>query len=61
MVVTSSILTPHSREVESEEEEEDKAVEESPVAGNQPARRLESPAAKRQRELVEKTSVDALR
>jgi hypothetical protein len=48
------------REVESEEEEEDEAVEVSPVAGDQPARRTESPAAKRQRELVEKTSEDAL-
>jgi hypothetical protein len=60
-VVTSAILTPRSREVESEEEEEDEATEESPVVGDRPARRSESPAAKRQRELVEKTSEDALR
>jgi hypothetical protein len=48
------------REVESEEEEEDEAVEESPVDVARPARRSESPAAKRQRELVEKTSEVAL-
>jgi hypothetical protein len=60
-VVTPSIPTPRSREVESEEEEEDEAVEESPVEAARPARRPESPAAKRKRELVEKTSEDALR
>jgi ATP-dependent exoDNAse (exonuclease V) beta subunit len=65
-VVTLSILTPRSREVESEEEEEeeeekDEAIEEFPVAEDRPARRSESPAAKRQRELVKKTSEDALR
>jgi hypothetical protein len=48
------------REVELEEEEEDEATEESPVAGDRPARRSESPVAKRQWELVEKTSEDAL-
>jgi hypothetical protein len=32
-----------------------------PVTEDRPPRRLESPAAKRQRELVEKTSEDALR
>jgi hypothetical protein len=63
VVVTPTILTPRSREIESEEEEEedDKAVEELPVEASRPARRLESLAAKRQRELVEKTSEDALR
>jgi hypothetical protein len=60
-VVTPVILTPRSREVELEEEEEDEAMEESPVAGDRPTRRSESPAAKRRRELVEKTSEDALR
>jgi hypothetical protein len=38
-VVTLSIPTLRSREVESEYEEEDEAVEELPVAGDQPARR----------------------
>jgi hypothetical protein len=56
-VVTPSIMTPRSREVELE----DKAIEELPVAGDRPVRRSESPAVKRQRELVEKTSEDALR
>jgi hypothetical protein len=67
-VVTPSIPTPHSREVESEEEEEsekekekDEAIEELPVPGDQATWRSESPAAKRQRELVQKTSEDALR
>jgi hypothetical protein len=64
-VVTPSIPTPRSREVESEEEEEerdkDEAIEELPVPEDQVTRRLESPAAKRQRELVQKTSEDALR
>jgi hypothetical protein len=69
-VVTSAIPTPRSREVETEEEEEeeeeeekkekDEAIEELPVTEDRPARRSESPAAKRQRELVEKTSEDAL-
>jgi hypothetical protein len=44
-VVTPSIPTPRSRE----------------VAEDRPVRRSESPAAKRQRELVEMTSEDALR
>jgi hypothetical protein len=35
-VVTPSILRPRSREVESEVEEKDDAVEESPVAGDRP-------------------------
>jgi hypothetical protein len=62
-----SDLTPRSREVESEEEEEEEekekyeAIEELPVTEDRPARRSESPAAKRQRELTEKTSEDALR
>jgi hypothetical protein len=47
VVVTPAILTPDSREVESEKEEEDEAIEESPVAGDRPARRLESHTAKR--------------
>jgi hypothetical protein len=68
VVVTPTIPTPRSREVESEEEEEeeeeddddDEAVEEPPVVAIRLARRLESPAAKRHRELVEKTLEDAL-
>jgi hypothetical protein len=64
-VTTPSIPTPCSREVESEEEEEEKekdeAIEELPVPEDQAARRSESPDAKRQRELVQKTSEDALR
>jgi hypothetical protein len=52
-VVTPTILTPRSRVVESEEEEEDEATEESPIVEDRPA--------KRQRELMEKTSEDALR
>jgi hypothetical protein len=65
-VVTLSIPTPRSREVESEEEEEesekkDEVIEELLVTEDQSARRSESPTAKRQRELVQKTSEDALR
>jgi hypothetical protein len=65
-VVTPSIPTPHSREVESEEEEElekekDEAIEELPVPMERQARRSESPAARRQWELVQKTSENALR
>jgi hypothetical protein len=65
-VVTPSIPTPRSREVESEEEDEesenekDEVIEELLVP-ERPTRRSESPAAKRQRELVQKTSEDALR
>jgi hypothetical protein len=65
-VVTPTISTPQSREVELEEEEEesekekDEAIEELPVT-EESARRSESPTAKRQRELVQKTSEDALR
>jgi hypothetical protein len=53
--------------VESEEEEEDgekekdEAIKELSVTEDRPVRRSESPAAKRQRELVEKTSEDAVR
>jgi hypothetical protein len=64
-VATPSIPTPPSRKVGSKEEEEEKendeAVEELPVSEDQEARRPESPAAKRKRELVQKTSKDALR
>jgi hypothetical protein len=66
-VVTPSIPMRHLREVESEEEEEesekekDEAVEELPVPEERPERRSESPAAKRQRELVQKTSEVAIR
>jgi hypothetical protein len=56
-----TIPTPHSREVESEKEEEDEAIEEPPVMEDRSVRRSESPAAKRQQELVQKTSEDALR
>jgi hypothetical protein len=51
---------------EDEEEEEDKekemdeAVEELPVPKDQTAGRPESPAAKRQRELVQKTSEETI-
>jgi hypothetical protein len=43
------------------EKEKDEVIEELPVAEDRPARRSESPAAKRQWELVQKTSEDALR
>jgi hypothetical protein len=58
-VKTLAILTPQSREVESKEEE-DEATEESPVVDDRSVRRSESPAAKRQRELVQKMTEDAL-
>jgi hypothetical protein len=65
-VVTLGIPTPRSREVESEEVEEeekekDEVIKDFSVAEDRPARRSESPAAKRQRELILKTSEDALR
>jgi hypothetical protein len=66
-IITPSIMTPCSREVESKEEEDesekekDEAIEELPVPEERPTRRSESPAAKRQRELVQKMSEDALR
>jgi hypothetical protein len=64
-VVMITILTPRSREVESEEEEEERengeAIKVLLVTEDRPTRRSESPAAKRQRELVENTSKDALR
>jgi hypothetical protein len=66
-VMTPTIPTPRSRKVKSEEEEEeeeekekDEVIEELSVPEDRPARRSESPAAKRQRELVEKTSEDVL-
>jgi hypothetical protein len=67
-VATPTIPTPRSREVGSEDEEEEKeqekekdeAIEELPVPEDQAAERPESPAAKRQRELVQKTSEEAL-
>jgi hypothetical protein len=65
VVTTPSIPTPRSQEVESEEEEEeeeeDEAIEELANPEEQATRRSESPAAKRQRELVQMTSEDALR
>jgi hypothetical protein len=64
-VVTPTIPMPRSREVGSEDEEEEKekdeAVEDLPFPEDQAAERPESPAAKRQRELVLKTSEEALR
>jgi hypothetical protein len=60
-VVTPSIPSPRSWEVESEDEEEDEAIEELPVTEDRPTKRSESPAAKRQQELVQKMSEDALR
>jgi delta 1-pyrroline-5-carboxylate dehydrogenase len=61
-VETPVILMPQSREVESEEEEDDdEATEEPPIVQGRPVKRSLSPAAKRQRELVEKTTEDALR
>jgi hypothetical protein len=61
MVTTLSIPTPRSREIKSEEEEEDQAIEELANPEEQPTKRPESPTTKRQRELVQKTSKDALR
>jgi hypothetical protein len=66
-VATPTIPTPCSQEVGSEDEEEeeekemDESVKELPIPEDQAARRPESPAAKRQRELVQKTSEEALR
>jgi hypothetical protein len=70
-VATPTISTARSREVGSEDEEgekeqekekeKDEAVEELPVNEGQAAERPESSAAKRQRELVQKTSEDVLR
>jgi hypothetical protein len=62
------IPTPHSHEVGSDgeegekeqEKEKDEAVEELPVPEDPAAKRPESPATKRQRELVEKASEGAL-
>jgi hypothetical protein len=71
VVATPTIPTPRLREVKSEDEEEeeeeeeekekDDVVEELPVPEDQAAGRPESPTAKRQRELVQKTSEEALR
>jgi hypothetical protein len=52
---------PPSREVESDEEEGDEAIEEPPVAEERSVRRTLSPVAKRQQELVQKMTDDALR
>jgi hypothetical protein len=60
-VETPVIPTPQSREVESKEEEEEEAIEESLVVQDRSVRRSLSPAAMRQRELVEKTTDDDLR
>jgi hypothetical protein len=60
MVETLGIPTPQFGEVESDEEEEDEAIEEPPVVEDRSVRRSLSPAAKRQRELVQKTTEDAL-
>jgi hypothetical protein len=66
-VATSTIPMPRTREVGSEDEEEEKekekdeAVEELSVPEDQAVGRPESPAAKRQRELVQKTSEEPLR
>jgi hypothetical protein len=70
VVATPTIPTPRLREFRSEDEEEeeeeeekekDEVVEELPVPEDQAAGRPESPTAKRQRELVQKTSEEALR
>jgi hypothetical protein len=61
VVETPTIPTPQSREVGSEEEEEDEAIEEPQVMEDRSVRRSLSPAAKRQWELVQKTTEDALR
>jgi hypothetical protein len=66
-VATPTIPTPRSREVGSEDDEEenekekDEDIEELPVPEDQTTERPESPAAKRHRELVQKTSEEALR
>jgi hypothetical protein len=67
-VATPTIPTTRSWEVGSEDEEEeerekekDEAVEELPVPEDQAVKWPDSPAAKRQRELVQKTSEEALR
>jgi hypothetical protein len=65
VVVTQSIPTPRSRKVETKEEEEEEkekeeVIEELSVTEDCPVRRSQSPAAKTQRELVQKTLEDAL-
>jgi hypothetical protein len=64
-VATPTIPTPRSQEVGSEDEEEeekekDEAVEELSIPEDQEAKRPDGPAAKRQQELVQKMSEDAL-
>jgi hypothetical protein len=59
VVETPMIHTPPSRGVKSNEED-DEATEEPPVMGERLVRRSLSPADKRQRELVQKTTEDAL-
>jgi hypothetical protein len=62
MVKTPMIATPLTKEVNSdEEEEEDEATEATLVLEERSVRRSLSPAAKRQRELAQKTTEDALR
>jgi hypothetical protein len=56
-----AISMPQSREVESEEEEDDEATEEPLVVQDRPVRRSLSLAAKMQWEFVEKMEEDALR
>jgi hypothetical protein len=66
-IATPTIPTPRSQELGSEDEEEEKekekdeAVEELPIHKDQVAGRPESPAAKRQRELVQKALEEVLR
>jgi hypothetical protein len=55
-----AIPMPQSREVESKEEDDDEAIEEPPVVEDRSVKRSLSPAAKRQQELVQKTTEDAL-
>jgi hypothetical protein len=60
-IETQAIPTPQSMEVESDEEEGDEAIEEAPVMEDRSVRRSLSLATKRQRELVQKMTEDALR
>jgi hypothetical protein len=66
VMVTPAIPIPRLQEVKSKEDDEeekvkDEAIEELPVTKDRQSSRSENPTAKRQRELVEKTSEDALR
>jgi hypothetical protein len=54
-------LEDEDEEEKEKEKEKDDAVEELPVPEDQAVERPESPAAKRQRELVQNTSEEALR